>query len=730
MSKIGRRAAELRAAVREELRGKYPTLLKKPALPARPDRSAIALGRTQAGAPVLLPERPRLEHAHVIGTTGGGKSKFLEHCIRQDIANGCGACVIDPHGEHPDSLYRSLISWLGSKGYTETRTIHLLDPNAATHTVGFNPLARPDPDTDLSVVAGVTLEAFSRAWGGEDTTNKPTIERVLTAAFTALAELGLTLVEAQLLLDRKDRHGLRAHAIANVSDRYTRDELQRLHELSIDERRRHDFDLEVVGPINRIARFVRPPAIRAMIGQTERLLDIREALDRGHVILCNLSGGARVYERDADLLGRLLTRSLFFHAKRRRTPTRPFFVYLDECHRYLSGDLENILAEARKYGVGAVLAHQWLEQLAVEGDNMLAAVRNATNLKVIFRIKDPVEAEELAHAVIPLDLEIPVRKLVKPSVVSHRRIRLSSESQSEQTATTRAITETQGISEGHTSSYSESIARTDAESSTVSASEGASAMSASSHASHSGSGESSMSTETMTPGQGVLGVSTVIGMSDGAGFTSSVANGTGMSAGIAKTTGSTRSSGSTQAVTTASAWGKSHSRGTHRATSIGTAETKGAGRTEGTSEGLEPILAELPSAVHSKDAVLYMAAQTLRNLPTGRAFINYVGRAGMTPALLTVPRISEHPLSAEAFASLRERILSNSAAATPAALAIAAVNAREQEFLNLKARVEEPEPESFRVRAPDGAPNVNRTRPAAAGRRATRSTSKQNSSAR
>jgi hypothetical protein len=106
-------------------------------------------------------------------------------------------------------------------------------------------------------------------WGGEDTTQKPTIERILTATFAALAELGFTLAEAPFLLDRRDRHGLRAFAIENVTDRYTRDELQRLHELSLDDRRRHDFDLEIVGPVNRLARFLRPTAIRAMIGQTE-----------------------------------------------------------------------------------------------------------------------------------------------------------------------------------------------------------------------------------------------------------------------------------------------------------------------------------------------------------------------------------------------------------------------------------------------------------------------------
>jgi hypothetical protein len=249
----------------------YPTLLRRPS-PAPPvDRSAIALGRDQHGRAVMLPQRARMEHCHAIGTTGAGKSYWLAHCIRQDVANGCGVMVIDPHGEHPASLYRSLLGWLDETDYGGRRTIHLIDPNSPTHTVGFNPLARPDADTDISVLAGVTLEAFSRAWGGEDTTNKPTIERVLTATFAALAELHLTLVEAPFLLDRKDRHGLRAFAMENVKDRYTKDELYRLHELSLDERRRHDFDLEVVGPINRIARFVRPTAIRGMIGQTSAM---------------------------------------------------------------------------------------------------------------------------------------------------------------------------------------------------------------------------------------------------------------------------------------------------------------------------------------------------------------------------------------------------------------------------------------------------------------------------
>jgi hypothetical protein len=67
------------------------------------------LGRDhETSVPIMLSERARLEHAHVIGTAGGGETKFLEACIRPDIRADRGACVVDPHGDHPDSLYRSV----------------------------------------------------------------------------------------------------------------------------------------------------------------------------------------------------------------------------------------------------------------------------------------------------------------------------------------------------------------------------------------------------------------------------------------------------------------------------------------------------------------------------------------------------------------------------------------------------------------------------------------------
>lgn len=69
----------------------------------------ILLGRNiDTQKKVFIPEHIRSTHMQVIGSTGTGKSKFLEWMIKNDIHNNNGLCLIDPHGY----LYDDLINWL------------------------------------------------------------------------------------------------------------------------------------------------------------------------------------------------------------------------------------------------------------------------------------------------------------------------------------------------------------------------------------------------------------------------------------------------------------------------------------------------------------------------------------------------------------------------------------------------------------------------------------------
>ena len=54
-------------------------------------------------------------------------------------------------------------------------------------------------------------------------------------------------------------------------------------------------------------------------------------------------------------------------------------------------------------------------------DPIREAVLNGPNLKAVFRLKNPKEAEEMAETVIPFDLEQPVAALTGPAVVGYER---------------------------------------------------------------------------------------------------------------------------------------------------------------------------------------------------------------------------------------------------------------------------------------------------------------------
>jgi Helicase HerA, central domain len=761
VSQLKERAKALVAAARKERHGRYPHHRRSAPSPTPPSpapvpkRTApvkigagktIVLGRDGKGVAFELDETSRREHMHVIGTTGGGKSTLLVHMARQDIENGRGILFVDPHGNHPDSGYRRLLTWLVESGTAQRRTIHLIDPNAGSHTTGFNPLALPtdeDPPVHPTVIAEAALEAFQRLWGDEDPDSKPTIQRLLPAVLGALCERGLTLVEAMGVLDPDDREGLRALLSHEVQDEYAQGELQWLQDMGADRAGRHDRRIEVTGPRNRIAKLLRAPSIRTMVGQTDTVIDLRQAMDEAHIILANLSGGGLAYETGADLLGRLLVRFLVFHAKRRRKPEVLFPAYLDECQRYLSGDVPVALAELRKAGIALVAAHQWQSQLSHVDEEILSAVRNATNIKVAFRVKDHTEASDLAEMLIPLELEKPVDVLTKETVVGHERGRLynAGATISTGTSSSRASSVTDSTSETRSTSTTKGTADTVTHGTSTSRSStyGESDSETTTHGTSETFGESELDTDsesTSNSEDSSSGASSgqrygydsypAIGLPDN--YDYSTGRDSGRSSSSSESSGSSHSSGTSHSITESestseshgSSWSETESESeshsvahtdsvqTSEGLAVGKGRAIGQTHTMGVSSGLAlsggfseamiPVMAARPSAVHSKENMLYKAAQMLRSLPTGRCVISYVGPSGLETAMLAIPHRPAAPLAEAAFAKLRGGVFDASPSALPAAEAESRFKARRQQLLSSTMTVG-PEPESFRVPA-------------------------------
>lgn len=594
----------------ESYAAKFPALARRrgPISRAR-DFSLVKLGHDHDGCPVYLEEAARLEHSLTVGSTGSGKTTYYKNLALQDFRRGRGGIIIDPHGSHPGSLYNALIDELAYDGFFETGRVHLIDPNIRTHVVPINFLA-PLPDTDISVLADALLQAVERVWGDEDTHEKPTIRTVLKATFMALAELGLPLTDAKLLFDPHDRSGFRARAIAQLTNEYARDEIERLHITALDERSKRDFRAEVVGPINRINEFTSCDAIRALLGvvdeagQSRRTLDILEIMNKGDILLVNAQHGAAVSEADTDLLGALLLRYVFLLASR-RTNLEPFFIFVDECHRYLTGDIPSLLAEARKFRLAMHLALQFMAQAGRPDDLIYQALLNSTEIKTIFRVKSPEEAERLAPFVISLDLERPVAASVRPTVVGHRRVSLSSRASSTQEAVSAGQAETIGEMHAITEMHSRGTA--------------VGTMSATS----AGSGEfSAMGDSTgmvMAPAATMFGPNAP----NATFFPFPTSESSGQSSSQGSSVQSAMSSGVSEVEIEshgeAETYARSHARTTSQARSRGTSESSGQ------HEAFEPVYADLPSAWHSKEHELHKAGELLRCLPVGRAFVAWRG---------------------------------------------------------------------------------------------------------
>jgi len=327
----------------------------------------------------------RLRHMYVIGKSGTGKSTLFESMISQDIANGAGVGVLDPHGETIERVLERIPD-------NRINDVIYFDPSDTDRPIGLNLLQMEDQSQKNLMASGLfsaIKQHFDYSWG-------PRLEYLLNYAILTLLDVpGTTLLGVTRLLDDPNYQKYILHQVKDpVVIRFWETEYKEM-------KGNQKLVTEAIAPIqNKVNRFLASTTIRNILGQKDSTIDLWDAMNSGKIVLMNLSKG-KIGSDNANLLGALLVSRLQFYALQRvRIPydqRRPFYLYVDEFQNFASGSFEEILSESRKYKLGLYLTHQFTAQLPEE---ILKSVFGNVGTIMTFALGAP-DAKELAREFAP-----------------------------------------------------------------------------------------------------------------------------------------------------------------------------------------------------------------------------------------------------------------------------------------------------------------------------------------
>lgn len=319
--------------------------------------------------PFGIKSQDRFGHIYCLGKTGVGKSSLLLSMAISDIEQNQGVCLIDPHGDIAEKLLH----------YIPPERIHdviYFNPKDLDYPIGLNPLKAVHPNHHHLIVSGL-ISTFKNIWAE---TWGPRLEYILRFCLLTLLHYPEgTLLDIQPLLVNKD---FRNRVLAYVSDTH-------IHAFWLQEFDKYSPALksEAIAPIlNKTGVFLASVPLRNIVGQKSQTFNIQQVLDEGSIFIANLSKG-EIGEDASSLLGSILVTSIqlaaLYRATQEEQTRKPFFLYVDECHSFVSLSFADILSEARKYKLSLFLAHQYIDQL---DEKIQSAIFGNVGTIISFRI--------------------------------------------------------------------------------------------------------------------------------------------------------------------------------------------------------------------------------------------------------------------------------------------------------------------------------------------------------
>ncbi len=358
--------------------------------------TSIYRGQTRE---IFIQEKDRQRHMYIVGKTGTGKSEFLKDMIMQDIRDGKGLAVMDPHGELVEDI------------------MQLIPPERAEEVIYFNPSDTERPmglnimeaqtEDQMHFVVGSIISLMYKLYDPHKTgIIGPRFEHAIrNAMLTIMAEPGATFIElVRCLTDQKYVQELLPKVKDPVVRRYWTDQIAQTSDFHKSE------VLDYI--VSKFGKFITNKVMRNIIGQSQSAFNFRQVMDEGKILLVNLSKG-KLGEEDAKFLGLILVPKLLTAAMSRQDvpmeQRKDFYLYVDEFQNYATEDFAVILSEARKYRLNLIVANQFVAQIEEEVKN---AVFGNVGSVVTFRVGVP-DANFLQHEFTPVFTETDLTNIEK-----------------------------------------------------------------------------------------------------------------------------------------------------------------------------------------------------------------------------------------------------------------------------------------------------------------------------
>ncbi|HET9946879.1 MAG TPA: DUF87 domain-containing protein [Patescibacteria group bacterium] len=364
---------------------------KRAPAPSQIPDSGLFLGRSTfrgQSRPVYLGKEDRQRHMYIIGKTGTGKSEFLKDMILQDIRNGEGICVVDPHGD----LVEGVLPLIPPE---RAEDVIIFDPSDTSRPMGLNIMEAYTEEQKHYMVSSI-IGLFYKLYDPNQTgIVGPRLEHgIRNAMLTVMAAPGNTFIEVQrALTDTAFVQELLPLLTDPIVKRYWTDQIAQTNDFHKSE------VLDYI--VSKFGRFVTNKLMRNIIGQSKSAFDFRKIMDERKILLVNLSKG-KIGEENSSFLGLILIPKLLVAAMSRQDipqdQRQNFYLYVDEFQNFATPDFAQILSEARKYRLNLIVANQFTGQMQDEVKN---AVFGNVGTIVSFRV-GVTDANYLQHEFQPV----------------------------------------------------------------------------------------------------------------------------------------------------------------------------------------------------------------------------------------------------------------------------------------------------------------------------------------